>query len=191
MPPLLPEAVAVMDLGAAGFQDNRLLAALVVPVIGAQGRGVLTFDRGPERRRSGGAARGCSGGGDLPRSGCRGRGRQKIRRYLDRAAFKAAQEGQVVVVGTTRPETIAAILEWTVEGRASTVALAPSRRCWRRLTPGAAPAFGEAWCRMSRRARGLAGWQAPRSVRAEAAQPLPRRRTGPRLRPRGAGRGIC
>jgi uncharacterized protein len=29
------------------------------------------------------------------------------------------------VVGQTRPETIAALLEWAVEGRASTVALAP------------------------------------------------------------------
>jgi polysaccharide deacetylase 2 family uncharacterized protein YibQ len=48
-----------------------------------------------------------------------------IRRYLDRAAFKAAQDGRVIVAGSTRPETVAAILEWTVEGRADTVALAP------------------------------------------------------------------
>ncbi len=48
-----------------------------------------------------------------------------IRRYLDRAAFKAAQEGRVTVIGRARPETVAAILEWTVEGRAATVALAP------------------------------------------------------------------
>ena len=48
-----------------------------------------------------------------------------IRRYLDRAAFKAAQEGVVVVIGDTREATVAAILEWTVEGRAATVTLAP------------------------------------------------------------------
>ena len=48
-----------------------------------------------------------------------------IRRYLDRAAFKAAQEGRVTVVGHTRPETIAALLAWSIEGRAATVALAP------------------------------------------------------------------
>jgi uncharacterized protein len=49
----------------------------------------------------------------------------KMRNYLDRAAFKAAQEGRVVVIGSTRPETVAALLEWTVEGRAASVALAP------------------------------------------------------------------
>ena len=48
-----------------------------------------------------------------------------IRRYLDRAAFKAAQDGRVLVLGRTRPETIAALLEWAVEGRAATVALGP------------------------------------------------------------------
>ena len=54
-----------------------------------------------------------------------GESKQTIRRYLDRAAFKAAQEGSVVVIGDTRAATVAAILEWTVEGRASSVTLAP------------------------------------------------------------------
>jgi uncharacterized protein len=48
-----------------------------------------------------------------------------IRRYLDRAAFKAAQEGRVAVIGTLRDETVKAIMEWAVEGRSATVALAP------------------------------------------------------------------
>ncbi|NBO20421.1 MAG: hypothetical protein EBU97_00330 [Rhodobacteraceae bacterium] len=48
-----------------------------------------------------------------------------IRRYLDRAAFKAAQDGRVVVIGTTAEDTVAALLAWSVEGRAGSVALAP------------------------------------------------------------------
>lgn len=122
---LLPEAVAVMDIGAAGFQDDRPLASLVVPVIGAQGRGVLTFDKGLN------AADQVARREQVPAAiifrdlDAEGEDVQKIRRYLDRAAFKAAQEGSVVVVGSTRPETIAALMEWTVEGRASSVALAP------------------------------------------------------------------
>lgn len=121
----LPEAVAVLDLASDGFQDNRPLATLVVPVLKSQGRGLLTFDRGLNAadqvaRRDGVRAATIfrildSEGEDTP----------LIRRYLDRAAFKAAQEGRVVVLGQTRAETVAAILEWTVEGRASSVALAP------------------------------------------------------------------
>ena len=36
-----------------------------------------------------------------------------------------AYEGAVVVIGDTRASTVAAILEWTVEGRSATVSLAP------------------------------------------------------------------
>ena len=48
-----------------------------------------------------------------------------IRRYLDRAAFKAVQEGYVVVIGDTRKDTVVTILEWTREGKGTGVALAP------------------------------------------------------------------
>ncbi|MDP1578378.1 MAG: divergent polysaccharide deacetylase family protein, partial [Cypionkella sp.] len=116
---------AVMDIGAAGFQDNRPLATMVVPIIKDQGRGLVTFDAGLNaadqvaRREDVAAAvifRDLDGAGeDTP----------LIRRYLDRAAFKAAQEGRVVVVGTTRPETIAALMEWSIEGKGASVALAP------------------------------------------------------------------
>ena len=122
---VLPEAVAVMDIGAQGFQDNRPLASMVVPIIKDQGRGLVTFDAGLNaadqvaRREDVAAAvifRDLDGAGeDTP----------LIRRYLDRAAFKAAQEGRVVVVGTTRPETIAALMEWSLEGKGASVALAP------------------------------------------------------------------
>ena len=49
-----------------------------------------------------------------------------MRRYLDRAAFKAAQDGRVIVAAKASADTMAALLEWTVEGRAGTVALAPA-----------------------------------------------------------------
>ena len=54
-----------------------------------------------------------------------GSDRVAVRRLLDRAVFKAGQEGRVAVVGTADAETLAALLEWTVEGKAATVALAP------------------------------------------------------------------
>ncbi len=121
----LPETVAVMDMPDPSFQSDRPLASLVVPVIGGQGRGLLTWDEGLNaadqvaRREKVPATvifRDLDAEGETP---------QVIRRYLDRAAFKAAQEGKVTVVGRARPDTVAAILEWTVEGRAATVALAP------------------------------------------------------------------
>lgn len=121
----LPEAVAVLDRPEGALQDQTDLARAAVPIVAEQGRGLLTYDRGLNpadqvARREGVPAavifRVLDGEGEsVP----------KMRNYLDRAAFKAAQEGSVVVIGRTRPDTIAAILEWTVEGRAASVALAP------------------------------------------------------------------
>lgn len=122
----LPEAVAVIDLAEGGLGEDRPLATLAVPVIQAQGRGLITYDQGLN------AGDQVARRADMPaatvfrRLDAEDEAKPVIRRYLDRAAFKAAQDGQVMVIGTTRPETVAAILEWTVEGRATTVSLAPA-----------------------------------------------------------------
>ncbi|MEP5154176.1 divergent polysaccharide deacetylase family protein, partial [Planktotalea sp.] len=48
-----------------------------------------------------------------------------IRRFLDQAAFKAGQEGGVIMLGRLRAETISALLIWGLADRASRVALVP------------------------------------------------------------------
>ncbi len=121
----LPEAVAVIDPDGKTFQDNRPLATQVVPILAGQGRGLVTFDRGLNaadqvaQRENLGAAK------IFRRIDGEGEDAPVIRRYLDRAAFKAAQDGRVAVIGNLRPETVAAILEWAIEGKSATVTLAP------------------------------------------------------------------
>ena len=121
----MPEAVAVLDRMEGGFQDSLELARQAVPIVAEQGRGIVTYDRGLNSadqvaRREG-----------VPRATIfrvldgEGESIPKMRNYLDRAAFKAAQEGRVLVIGRAQADTVAAILEWTVEGRAASVALAP------------------------------------------------------------------
>lgn len=121
----LPEAVAVMDLPALGFQDNRPLASLVVPVVAAQGRGLLTWDQGLNAADQVARREDLAAAVAFRNLDSKGEDRAAIRRLLDRAVFKAGQDGRVTVVGQTRDETVAALLEWTVEGRAASVAMGP------------------------------------------------------------------
>ena len=121
----LPEAVAVVDLPEGGFQNDRPLATAVVPVLKDQGRGLLTFDRGLNAADQTARREGVPAATVFRILDAADESVPVIRRYLDRAAFKAAQDGQVAVLGTASPDTIAALLEWTVEGRAGSVALAP------------------------------------------------------------------
>lgn len=121
----LPEAVAVIDLAAGGFQDDRAKAGAILPILADQGRGLVTYDRGLNAADQIARREGLPAAAVFRQLDASGESVPTIRRYLDRAAFKAAQEGEVVVIGTTAPDTVAAILEWTVEGRAASVALAP------------------------------------------------------------------
>lgn len=121
----LPEAVAVMDLAEGGFQGDRMLASQVIPIIQAQGRGLLTYDAGLNPADQVASRDGVRAATIFRRLDADGEAAPTIRRYLDRAAFRAAQTGRVVVVGETRPETVAALVEWAVEGRAAAVAIAP------------------------------------------------------------------
>lgn len=121
----LPEAVAVLDLEAGGFQGDRALSTMVVPVLAGQGRGLLSWDRGLNAASQVARREGLRSGVIFRRLDGEAESVTQIRRYLDRAAFKAAQDGRVIVAGETQPNTVAALLEWAVEGRASSVALAP------------------------------------------------------------------
>ena len=121
----LTEAVAVMDLPDNRFQGNRPLASLVVPVVAAQGRGLLTWDQGLNAADQVARREDVAAAVVFRTLDAAGEDRAGVRRLLDRAAFKAAQDGRVTVVGRTTSETVAALLEWAVEGKAATVALAP------------------------------------------------------------------
>lgn len=127
----LPEAVAV--LGVAGLDaDSQRLATSAVPIISAQGRGIVTMERGLNAVDQVARREGVPQATIFRLLDAAGETVPVVRRYLDRAAFRAAQEGSVVVLGSTRPDTIAAILQWTVEGRGASVALAPISAVLRR-----------------------------------------------------------
>jgi polysaccharide deacetylase 2 family uncharacterized protein YibQ len=121
----LPEAVAVMDLQVPSFQDNRPLASLVVPVVKGSGRGLLTWDQGLN------AADQVARREDVPaatifRDLTPAIGDKfGMRRLMDRAIFKADQDGSATVVGPATPEMAATLMEWALEGRGAPVALAP------------------------------------------------------------------
>jgi polysaccharide deacetylase 2 family uncharacterized protein YibQ len=121
----LPESIGVLEGTGTGFQGNRPLADQVSAVVAASGRGMLTQNHGLNTvqklaSRDGVPAsvvfRDFDGAGQNPKA---------IRRFLDQAAFRAGQEGAVIMLGRVRPDTISALLLWGLQDRASRVALAP------------------------------------------------------------------
>ena len=120
-----PQALAVVDLPDGGMQGDRAWAGALAPALAARGFALVTWDRGLN------AADQIARRGGLPTVSifrdldAKEETSPVIRRYLDRAAFKAQQDGRAVVLGRLRPETVTALLEWALDGRAASLALAP------------------------------------------------------------------
>jgi hypothetical protein len=122
----LPQAVAVVDLPEGGFQENGPLATRVIPIIKRQGRGLLTYDSGLNAADQIARREGLRGGTILRRTDPKGQAADDTGRVLDSAVIRAAQEGRIAAAVEATPATVAALLEWTDQGRAATVALAPA-----------------------------------------------------------------
>ena len=121
----VPEAVAVLEDGTGGFQSNASMIGQVVDNLGASGHGLLLYSGGLNTGLRVAQREGLPAKLVFRDFDADGQDERTIRRFLDRAAFRAEQEEGVIMVGRMRPDTISALLVWGLQDRASTVALAP------------------------------------------------------------------
>lgn len=121
----VPESIAVLEGPGSGFQGNRPLADQVSAVVAASGRGMLTQNHGLNTVQKLAARDGVPAAVVFRDFDGAGQNPKAIRRFLDQAAFRAGQEGAVIMLGRLRPDTISALLLWGLQDRASRVALAP------------------------------------------------------------------
>jgi polysaccharide deacetylase 2 family uncharacterized protein YibQ len=120
---VIPEAVALMDLPEGGFQSEREAVAQVVASIAATGHGLVTFPRGLNM-----AEQMASRAGVPTRAVFRvleAGNTDAVLRILDQAAFRARQEGTVILVGEAEPATVAAIRRWTEANPDADILFAP------------------------------------------------------------------
>ena len=123
---VLPEVVGVLEGTGTGIQGNRGLSDQVTAILRDQGYGLITQNAGlntvqklalREGVPSTFVFRDFDGIGQTP---------TVMRRFLDQAAFRAGQEGGVIMLGRVEPNTISALLLWGLQDRASRVALVPA-----------------------------------------------------------------
>jgi hypothetical protein len=122
---ILPEAVAVMDTPAGRIQGDRPVLDATVAALSRSGHGLVAFPRGLNAAEQTAAREGVPGATVFRSLDDEDQRATVITRFLSRAAFAAAQEGTVIVVGRTRPDTVTALFSWALSGRTEAVALAP------------------------------------------------------------------
>ncbi|MEM1386140.1 MAG: divergent polysaccharide deacetylase family protein [Pseudomonadota bacterium] len=122
----LPETIAVLDVPDAHLQQNRPRAAQVSEILKRTGHGLITYPRGLNSGVQVAQLAGVPSAIVFREIDDGTRQISVMMRLLDVGAFRASQEGSVVVVGALRPAVIAAVKEWTKSTRAATVSLVPT-----------------------------------------------------------------
>ncbi len=122
---VLEEAVAVLDPLDARIQSNRNLLEQLLAELSQTGHGLVTYDRGLNTAQQTARRQNVAAAtvfrlldGDLETS-------PKIKRYLGRAAFSAAQDGSVVVMGRAYPDTVQALVEWALDDKGADISVVP------------------------------------------------------------------
>jgi polysaccharide deacetylase 2 family uncharacterized protein YibQ len=121
----VPEAVAILEGTDTGIQGNREMANQVAAILLDTGQGLVTQPNGLNTVQKLASRSGVPAATLFRDFDGKGQSSDTIRRFLDQAAFKAAQEGGVIMVGRLRPDTISALTLWGLQDRAGRVALAP------------------------------------------------------------------
>jgi len=119
------EAVAVLEGDRGGLQESRGVSEQVARILADSGHGLVLYPKGLNTGQALAAKEGVPSAVLFRDFDGNGQSATVIRRFLDQAAFKAGQEGAVIMLGRLRAETISALLIWGLQDRANRVSFVP------------------------------------------------------------------
>lgn len=122
---IVPVAVAVMDAPEGRAQTNRNQLQALTAILSATGHGLVLMDQGLNTAQQVAATAGVPHSLVFRTLDAERENASTVQRYLDRAAFKAGQEGSVVMIGHTYDETVKGLFSWALEGKGESIQLAP------------------------------------------------------------------
>lgn len=122
---ILPETVALFSDASGLVQENRSVAAQVVDILGAEGRGLVVVERGLSSSLRIAEQAGLPAVAVLRDLNGNGEDGPAVARALDQAAFRARQSGNAVLLARVSPETLDALRGWGADNNGDQIALAP------------------------------------------------------------------
>ena len=118
--------VAVMEKTPGSLQTDRPVAEQIGAILAESGHGLVLFPKGLDTARKLVSKAGVPAATVFRDFDADREDAATIRRVLDRAAFRARQQQEgVVMVGRLRPDTISALLLWGLQDQTGNIAPAP------------------------------------------------------------------
>ena len=122
---VLPETVMMLSLGDDGVEQNRAVTTQVMEVLAAEGRGLVTVQRGFGNALRAAAQANVPAATILADLRDEGGNDAALARALDQSAFRARQTGSAVMLGKLDAVTLAALGAWSLDLDNDEVKLAP------------------------------------------------------------------
>jgi len=121
----VPEAVAMIEAPGGNLQGARGVTEQATRFAAESGHGLVFLPNGLN------TAEAIARRAEVPSTSIlrdfdgAGQDARTQRRFLDGAAFRARQDGSVVMLGRLKPETLSALVLWSLQDRASSVSIVP------------------------------------------------------------------
>ncbi|MEM1351254.1 MAG: divergent polysaccharide deacetylase family protein [Pseudomonadota bacterium] len=121
----LSEVMGVLEGTGTGIQSSPVAGRQVADILTQSGHAFVSQNRGLNTAQKLAARQGVPSAIVFRDFDSEGQDEAVIRRFMDQAAFRAARDGNVVMMGRVKPETLAALVSWSLQDRAATVSMAP------------------------------------------------------------------
>ncbi|MGB0901592.1 divergent polysaccharide deacetylase family protein [Halocynthiibacter sp.] len=122
---LVPDAVAVIDNIGGQIASDRAVATQLSLALAESGHGLVLYNAGLNTAAQLAGRAGVPNTQVFRNLASVGENAHAIRRMLQRAEFKARQDGDVVLTGKLNAETLRALQEWALDDRSGQTVLAP------------------------------------------------------------------
>lgn len=121
----VPEAVALIEAPDGGLQADRSVTEQATRFAADSGHGLVFLPNGLNTAQAIAQRETVPALSILRDFDGDGQDARTKRRFLDGAAFRARQDGAVVMLGRLTPDTLSALVLWSLQDRASSVSMVP------------------------------------------------------------------
>src|SRR6056297_742497 len=121
----VPEAVALIEAPGGGLQSGRDTTQQATSFAAESGHGLVFLPNGLNTAQAIAERENVASASILRDFDGESQDARTKRRFLDGAAFRARQDGSVVMLGRLTPDTLSALLLWSLQDRAASVAMVP------------------------------------------------------------------
>lgn len=121
----LPETVALIEAPGSGLQASRAVTEQATRFAADSGHGLVFLPNGLNTAQAIAQRENVPSVSILRDFDGEGQDARTKRRFLDGAAFRARQDGAVIMLGRLTPDTLSALVLWSLQDRAASVSMVP------------------------------------------------------------------